>query len=223
MSRQINLSSVRVEINGNRYSTQLVYDIRSAIEQEGVTAFVRGSYAPAAGPDIAIDLVLSIVEDITTNLIIELGKRLFARLKEVMNKHRIQGSSVTKFSVQDISCDYVISANSAAGVNFELIQLERLLGDMRKLVTEEAACDRIINRVDAPCDLQRANQPREMWTTGIGSYSVWHLSYSSGDRWPDYLYDAANQVFIPLTNSELKSISSANQDNYFTDVETPHI
>ena len=218
-----NLSSVRVEIHGNRYSPKLVHDIRHTIEQEGITTFARGASAPAAGPDIAVDLVLAITGGIATELIIALGKKLFALLQEIMGRHCVQGWSITKFSVQDISCDYVISANSAAGVNFERIRLNQLLNDMRRLVTEEAAHGRIINRVDAPCDLQRADYPQEMWTTGIGNYSIWHLAYSSGDRWPDWLYDAANQVFLPLASAELKSESPFSCDVYFDDAETPYI
>ena len=84
-----NLSFARVELYGDCYSQQLAEDISKACNEDDIKACVRGLAAPAAEPNIASEIILSVAAGLVERLIEKQQRDWYIIIKEVMRHHGI--------------------------------------------------------------------------------------------------------------------------------------
>lgn len=203
---------LRIDLVGSGYTGTLDDKVKASFREDAIEAVVRGQHAPAAGPELWMDVVIAIGSD----LAVEGIKYAVRKVRDAISESSSRSCCVNKTTVEDFDCecDFVIQANSAAGMIFEEIELTSIVTQMRELVESEKASGRYISKIEAPCDLGPCSISTPIRSVGVGSYSLWLLSYREGERCPYWLYDVVNEVFIPLDDN-LATTNALNASDIF--------
>lgn len=203
---------LRIDLLGSGYTSALDGIIKSEFDHDAVEVVIRGQRTPAAGPELWMDVVIAIGANLATEAIVYIARKV----REAVSSTSLLGCCINEYVVEslDYGCDFVVRANSAAGVDFEGIELSSLFSRMTELVESERVSGRFISKIETPCDLDSSDVGMPVRIVGVGSYSLWLLTYSEGERWPYSLYDAVNGVFIPLED-DLSIVDALNSPDAF--------
>lgn len=191
---------LRLHFTGCKYDVSLDNKIRQSLLNDGIDPIIRGQLAPAAGASLAVDIAISVATGIAADLIIDCVKAIILRVRNAAGTAASCECSICKTTIETDSCDYVVSVNTAAGISFEDIDFDKLISEMMRFSATESATGNAVNRIETPCDLPADKDDFIVATNGVGSFSLWLVTYRIGRRWPSCLYDAANDKFIPLDN-----------------------
>lgn len=208
------INYLRIDLTGSGYTSTLEAGVKEIFRKDAIEAVVRGQHELAAGPELWMDVVIEIV----SSLAVEGIKYVVQKVRSAISESLSISCCVNSVIVEspDSDCDFVIRSNSAAGMLFEEVDLTSIVSRMRELVESERSSGRYISKVEAPCDLRPTPTGMSIHSNGVGSYSLWLLSYREGERWPHWLYDAANEVFVPLEDDSAIINSLNSVDAFYT-------
>lgn len=201
---------LRIDLSGSGYTSTLDNKVKTKFHEDAIEAVVRGQHTPAAGPELWMDVVIGIV----SGLAVEGIGYAVQKVRDAISESSSHNCCVNAVTVEDFDCDFVIRANSAAGMVFEEIELTSIVSQMRELFDSERASGRYISKIETPCDFDPASIGSSIRSVGVGSYSLWLLSYREGERCPYWLYDVANKMFIPLKDNSA-IINALNASDIF--------
>ncbi len=86
---------------------------------------------------------------------------------------------------------------------------------MESFTKREEKDNRPVAKIEAPCGIRIEEHGWETVCCGVGNYSLWKVEYKSGDKWPEALFDAANETFIELVDDEI----SCPEDKFYAGQE----
>ena len=204
---------LRIDFSGSDYSTALDSRVKEAFLEDNIDAVIRGQHTPAAGPELWMDFIIGVEAGIAVEVI----KYVAHKVGSVVAEYLHHDCCVNSTKVEDIDCDFVIRANSAAGMKYESVDFAKLITEMRQLADSEKASGRPISKIEAPCEIDYAPEGFSVRSVGVGNYSLWLLTYREGERWPNWLYDANNKAFIPLEDSHAIEVALSASDPYYSE------
>lgn len=190
---------LRLNYFGCKYDVSLDRKVRQALFRDGVDPIIRGQIAPAAGESLGVDIAVSVVSGIAADLIIKSIKALVTKINMVTSEAASCSCTLRGITIETSICDYVVKACPGAGIVEEDIDYNRLISQMIEFQEAETANGNSINRIETPCDVASDKDGFTVMTNGVGSFSLWLVTYRCGDRWPSRLYDAANNIFLPMS------------------------
>lgn len=203
---------LHINFSGSGYTAALDTLVEEGFREDNVEAIVHGEQAPAAGPELWMDVAIGV----GSNFAVEAIQYVARKVRNAIAMSSTHGCCVTETIVEDSDCDFVIRANSAAGIMYEDIDLTNLVSKMRELVDSEKTAGRFISKIETPCDLNPVSQGLSVRSVGVGNYSLWLLTYREGERCPYWLYDAANKTFTPLENSRAVKNALDSSDLFYS-------
>lgn len=204
---------LRIDFSGSGYSAALDSKVKEAFLEDNIEAVIRGQQTPAAGPELWMDFIIGVEAGIA----VEVLKYVVHKVRGVVSGYLHHGCCVNSTIVEDIDCDFVIRASSAAGIIYENIDFVKLLSEMRQLADSEKDSGRPISKIETPCEIDYAPEGFSVRSIGVGSYSLWLLTYREGERWPSWLYDAHNKVFIPLEDNHAIEVALSATDAFYSE------
>lgn len=215
------IEHLRLDFYGNKYRTTLDNYITPDFLQDGIRPVVRGQVSPAVGVELGVSIAISLLTSIASNLVVEVIKAVMRKIRKATGETLSCDCHLGRLTIETAACDYVIIANSDAGTHAENIDYGGLVSQMRRLCERELAAGRSIYRIETPCDMDPNTDSLTIRTNGVGSYSLWLITYRDGDRWPFCLYDAINGALIPLDNRQVVAGAISGEDIFYTVNENP--
>lgn len=207
---------LRLDFHGNDYKDELDEQVRTDFLQSNIDPIVRGQTAPAAGAGLVVDIVISLATGILTECIIGAFKNALRIIQASASKTLSTGCELGRTTIELDTCDFVITANASAGIYADGIDYDGLVSQMRAFCQQEAVNGLKVIRIEAPCDIYRHDSDRLcVQTNGVGSFSLWRVSYSDGERWPLCLYDAANDTLLPMDDDQTIMDATTSTDIYY--------
>ncbi len=207
---------VSIELTGSEFCTEQEAALRQEFNSEPFVVMVRGQQSIAAGTGLSQSLVV-FVSNLASDVIIpgllyDIFKYVLSKTCKALNEMIDFDVPLNKVTFKEQACDYIISSNYNAGVCSELIDYNQLLFQMESFVKREEENNCPVAKIEAPCDIRIGHHGQETLCCGVGNYSLWKVEYKSGAKWPEALYDAANEAFIELIDDEI----SRSEDKFYT-------
>lgn len=193
---------LRLDFYGCAYRTTLDAQIRSDLSQDGIDPVIRGQTAPAAGASLSVDIVISFMTSIASGFAVEAIKAVMSKVGKATNKVLSSDCHLGRTTIETDACDFVIMANSSAGVYAEDIDYNALVSQMKYFYEKEVAAGRAVDSIEAPCDLDLDTDGLKIRAVGVGNFSLWRVTYRNGSRWPFCLYDAINDALVPMEDRQ---------------------
>lgn len=212
-----NIKYLRIDFSGSGYTAALDNRVRAAFCEDGIEAVVRGQRTPASGPELWMEIVIAAGSGLMADLLKDAIKYVVSKVRGVVAEKSPYGCCVNSIAVEDFDCDFVIKANSAAGVVYDNIDFTNLFSEMRGLVDSEKGSGRSVFKVEAPCEADYTQEGFCVRNVGMGNYSLWLLSYREGERYPFQLYDAVNKTFIPLGDRYAIEAALSSTDAFYSE------
>lgn len=207
---------LRLYFHGNDYRDELDEQIRADFLPSGIDPIVRGQAAPAAGAGLVVDIVISLATGILTECIIGAVKKALRIIQASASKTLSAGCELGRTTIELGTCDFVITANAGAGIYADGIDYDGLVSQMRAFCQQEAVNGLKVIRIETPCVIYRLDSGRLcVQTNGVGSFSLWRVSYSDRDSWPFCLYDAANNTFLPMDDDQTILDATTSTDIFY--------
>lgn len=207
---------VSIELTGSEFRTEQETALRQKLRTESFAVMVRGQHSIAAGTGLSQSLVVfasNFVSDvIVPGLLYDLFKYVLTKSCKALSETMNFDVPINRVTLKTSDCDYVISSNCNAGVYSESIDYNQLLFQMESFTKRKEKDNCPVARIEAPCDLRIGQHGWEVICCGVGNYSLWKVEYKSGEKWPEALYDAANETFIELVDD----IISCPKDKFYT-------
>lgn len=203
---------LRIDFSGSGYTAALDTLVEEGFQEDDVEAVVHGEQAPAAGPELWMSFVIGV----GSGLAVEAIQYVTRKVRNVIATTSTHGCCINETIVEDSDCNFVIRANSAAGIMYEDIDLTNLVSKMRELVDSEKTAGRFISKIETPYDFDSMSQGLSVRSVGVGNYSLWLLTYREDERCPYWLYDAANETFTPLENSRTVKNALEGSDLFYS-------
>lgn len=206
---------VSIELTGSEFRTEQETALRQKLKTESFAVMVRGQHSIAAGAGLSQSLVVfasNFVSDvIVPGLLYDLFKCILSKTCKALSETMDFDVPINRVTLKTRDCDYVISSNCNAGVYSESIDYNQLLSQMESFTKREEKDNRPVAKIEAPCDLRIGQHGWEVICCGVGNYSLWKVEYKSGEKWPEALYDAANETFIELVDD----VISCPEDKFY--------
>lgn len=202
---------VSIELAGSEFRTEQESALRQKLKTEPFAVMVRGQQSIAAGAGLSQSLVVFISSVIVPGLLYDLLKYVLSRTFKALSETMSSDVPLSRVTFKTRDCDYIISSNCNAGVYSELVDYNQLLSRMESFTKREENDNRPVAKIEAPCDLQIEQHGWEIVCGGVSNYSLWKVEYKSGDKWPEALFDAANETFIELVDDNI----SCPEDKYY--------
>lgn len=193
---------VSIELTGSEFRTEQESALRQKLKTEPLAVMVRGQQSIAAGAGLSQSLVVFVSNVIVPGLLYDLFKYVLSRTFKALSETMSSDIPLSRVTFKTRDCDYIISSNCNAGVYSELVDYNQLLSRMESFTKREEKDNRPVAKIEAPC-------------CGVGNYSLWKVEYKSGDKWPEALFDAANETFIELVDDEI----SCPEDKFYAGQE----
>jgi len=190
---------LRLDFRGYEYNVSLDDKVKRALMSDGFNPVIRGQAAPAAGAGLVVDIAVSVVSGIAADLIIGAIKILIRKIGKAANEAGSSEFSLCRATIETDECDFIITANASAGVSARGVDYNGLISQMMVFRETEAASGNAVYSIEAPCDVSIDRESFTITANGVGSYSLWLVTYRNGDRWPSCIYDAANNAFLPTS------------------------
>lgn len=208
-----NIEFLRINLCGSSYSNSLDDEVCEKFHEDGLNVVVSGHRTIAAGPELWMEIILGIGESFVVDIIEHIIKKVYSAIQK---NHSID-CHVNKLTIDEYNCkcEFEIKSNSAAGMIYEQIDLELMLNRMHQLIDNEKIAGRYINKIETPCDVQTTTTDFSVRCVGVGNYSVWRISYENDIRCKNWLYDAVNENFIPITDSSIITCASNSNDIFY--------
>lgn len=206
---------VSIELTGSEFRTEQESALRQKLKTEPFAVMVRGQQSIAAGAGLSQSLVVLVSSVIVPGLLYDLFKYVLSRTFKALSETMSSDVPLSRVTFKTRDCDYIISSNCNAGVYSELIDYNQLLSRMESFTKREEKDNRLVAKIEAPCDIRIEEHGREAVCCGVGNYSLWKVEYKSGDKWPEALFDAANETFIELVDDEI----SCPEDKFYAGQE----
>lgn len=191
---------VSVELAGSDFRTEQESALRQKLKSESFAVMVRGQQSIAAGVGLSQSLVVFVSSVIVPGLLYDLFKYVLSRTCKALSETMNYDVPLSRATFKTKDCDYVISSNCNAGVYSESVDYNQLLSQMELFAKREEKDNRPVAKIETPCDLRIEQHGWEAVCCGVGNYSLWKVEYKSGEKWPEALYDAANETFIELVD-----------------------
>lgn len=207
---------LRLDFYGYAYRATLDAQIRSDLSQDGIDPVIRGQIAPAAGASLSVDIVISFMTGIASGLTVEAIKTIMSKIGKAISKVSSSDCRLGRTTIETDACDFVITANSSAGVHAEDVDYNELVSQMKDFYEKEVAADRAVNSIEAPCDLDLDTDGLKIRTVGVGDFSLWRVTYRNGSRWPFCLYDAVNDALVPMEDRQTVTNVINGTDKFYS-------
>ena len=208
---------IRVDVVGSEYRFYQEQAIRNELNSCNCSIVVRGERSVACGVGLAFNVVAAVAEDIAAGLISAALKGLVVKIKGAISGEGLQAACFADAVIEVADCDLIIKANCNAGVNSEYVNYDELIRSMLELSKKEKDSGRIIKAIEAPCDIDLTKEVPDVRCCGVGNFSLWRVTYRNGDRWPCWLYDAANDCFLPLAEGFKQQIQGDSEDVFYSE------
>lgn len=192
------LDYIRVDLVGSEYSYYQEQAIRNELNSYDCRTVIRGEHSVACGVGLAFSIAMTIVEGVAVEFISTALKGLAVKIKEAISGEDSQAACFANAVIEVADCDLIIKANCNAGIDSDCVNYDALIRAMLELSKTEKGSGRVVKSIEAPCDIDLAEDIPEVRCCGIGNYSLWRVAYRDGERWPYWLYDAVNDCFSPL-------------------------
>ncbi|MFC2339650.1 MAG: hypothetical protein ACFNLW_07175 [Olsenella sp.] len=206
---------VSIELTGSEFRTEQETALRQKLKTEPFAVMVRGQQSIAAGAGLSQSLVVFLSnfasDVIVPDLLYDLFKYVLSRTCKALSETMDFDVPLNGVTFKARDCDYIISSNCNAGVYSESIDCNQLLSQMESFAKREEKNNRPVAKIESPCDLRIGQHRWEAVCCGVGNYSLWKVEYKSGEKWPEALYDAANETFIELVDDEI----SCPEDKFY--------
>lgn len=204
---------VSIELAGSKFRTEQETALRQKLKTEPFAVVVRRQQSIAAGAGLSQSLVVFVSSVIVPGLPYDLFKYMLSRTFKALSETMSFGVPLNRVTFKTIDCDYIISSNCNADVYSKLVDYNQLLSRMEsftKLLNAKKN-NRPVAKIEAPCDMRIEQHGWEAVCCGVGNYSLWTVEYKSGEKWPEVLFDAANETFIELVDDEI----SCPEDKFY--------
>lgn len=195
------IQHLRLDFFGCKHDVSLDSKVRQALLRDGVDPIIRGQITPAAGESLGVDIVVSVVSGIAVDLIVKSIKALITKINMITSGTATCSCALRETIIETNTCDYIVKACPGAGIVAEDIDYNRLISQMMEFQKAEETNGNAVNRIEAPCDVASDKNGFTVTTNGVGSFSLWLVTYRCGGRWPSCLYDAANNLFLPISGT----------------------
>ena len=216
-SSQLQLvSDVFIVVQGSGYESCMDNDLRRSFAASGINVKVTGNKTPACGPDIWIDLAFNVGVNLAASVIKELLCKIFNCVTKAINQRQENNCQLNSAKVNINGCEYTISATSAAGYDFKSINYKQLLSDMKDFCDYENSLGRNVSLIETPCEIDCCLDEDQVRCNGVGLYCLWRVTYFDGEDATQCLYDATNELLLPLDATEkmLDGLSEADDVYY---------
>lgn len=206
---------VSIELTGSEFRAEQESALRQKLKTEPFAVMVRGQQSIAAGAGLSQSLVVFVSSVVVPGLLYDLFKYVLSRIFKALSETMSSDVPLSRVTFKTRDCDYIISSNCNAGIHSELVDYNQLLSRMESFTKREEKDNRPVAKIEAPCDIRIEEHGWEAVCCGVGNYSLWKVEYKSGDKWPEALFDAANETFIELVDDEI----SCPEDKFYAGQE----
>jgi hypothetical protein len=153
---------------------------------------VHGRWSVAVGPALSIDLILSVVQQISAEVVGALvalaAKEVTYFLKRKLNSQN-EGYDLNSFSIQMINYDAKVFGNGSD------LPIQEILTRINLFVQREREAGRLVGSVQLPCSInENLEYESGRWLCDEANYSLWLIEYKNGSEVPYAAYDEANDV-----------------------------
>ena len=195
------IAAIEIEMSGCAYTDNLPGLLDEELSVLAPTT-CKGYWAPAAGPELIIKVVLKIIADAAAEWAV--GKAL-DKIFEILTKHlrnkpvletvEIQRSA---YSVRIMDRSFIDGAKQVA--NSTMDERVDMLQAVREYVGAESRKGMKIKRVTYPCAIEE-KAPERRCIVGYGSPELWLVEYDDGNGCHAMLYDhAAGKAIEGITS-----------------------
>lgn len=185
----------QVEMSGSAYCPELEGEI-SALMPEDVSFTVHGEKAPAAGPDLLVNIVLEFVVPAVRDWAI--GKMLDGlvdRLKPCLGHKPELGRVKAKYPQYELCVinKSFLDEEQACPNWSDMDQIAERAG---RMVEQELAHGRTVTKVTVPCKVEKKADQDVLCAVGVGNADTWLVEYSGVN--PPCAYDSTSESFIKV-------------------------
>lgn len=195
------IAAIEIDMSGCAYTDNLPELLDGELSALAPTN-CRGYWAPAAGPELIINVVLKIIADAAAEWAV--GKAL-DKILEILTKHlrnepvletiEIQQSA---YSVRIMDRSFIDGAEQV--VNSAMDERVDMLQAVREYVGDESRKGMKIKRVTYPCAIEE-KFPERRCIVGYGSPELWLVEYDDDNGCREILYDhAAGKAIEGITS-----------------------
>lgn len=210
---------LRLDFHGCEYKIALDNQIRSSLLQDGIDPVIRGQIAPAAGADLGVDIIISLIAGIASDLIVKAIKNVMNKIRKATDETLSSGCCLNRVTIETDTCDFIIATNGNAGIYAEDVDYNELISQMKDFYEKEVAAGNLVDRIETPCDLDPSTDYLKIRTAGVGNFSLWLVTYRNGSRWPFCLYDSVNDTLIPMKNQQTVASAIDGTDKFYRPAE----
>lgn len=209
--------TVKIDISGSGYSPALEQEIRENLSKY-YEVYARGCKAPAAGPEILVQLTIEglsrigeiVAEELPGVIIGGAAAEVVSRVRSAFIRWRSKSSienrdssASSDFAPEYLaevrlilpSYDLVIWSIPDEGTDVDQYDLNELVQRVEEFVRSENEENSLVSRVVLPCEVV-AEGNRKSLVEGHGNPNLWHVFYRDGERWPSAVYDADDRCFL---------------------------
>lgn len=213
------IGHLRVSFRGCEYEASLDEAVKKEMAPLRIHPVVRGQITPAAGVGLSADIVVAILCGMAADVIVKALEAVFEAIRASAKNALAKDCHMGHVTIETERCDLIISANGSAGVFDESVDYGSLVERMLQLYESELEAGRNVISIETPCDLAPDTDTFSVRNAGVGNFSLWLISYREGEYWPQRLYDATNDLFIPLADSRIVDAINCHDAFYRTELQ----
>ncbi len=191
---------VRFDISGSGYTYELEKYVRSELETE-FNVISRGGKAPAAGPELLVQVALEFFNDplggiITGAIISSIADRVLGAILDAVGKLFKSSSSYCSEVTISTTYDLTIRIIPDGGADVSSVDIGGIVDKVNAFVQNEAERGNHVSSVVLPCEICNNDDIGPHLEPGHGSLDLWYVTYRDGERLYQANYDAANGLFL---------------------------
>lgn len=186
---------IQVEMSGSAYCPELEDEI-AALLSEDVSFTVHGEKAPAAGPDLLINVVLEFVVPTVRDWVIgEILTRMMDCVKRRLGHKPELGRVVVscpQYEIRVVNKSFLDESQTRPNWS----DMDQIVERTGRMVERELTHGRTVTKVTVPCRIEKKADQVTLCAVGVGDADTWLVEYSGAN--PSRVYDSTSESFIKV-------------------------